>query len=95
MDKQIIYTKTDEAPALATYSWLPIVRNYLKKADISVGSKDISLAARILAQFPDYLNEDQQVDDDLQILGDMTADEMLISLSFLISVHLFHNLPQQ
>ena len=75
MDKQIIYTKTDEAPALATYSWLPIVRNYLKKAEISVDSKDISLAARILAQFPDYLHQDQQVADDLKILGEMTANE--------------------
>ena len=75
MDKKIIYTKTDEAPALATYSWLPIVRNYLKKADISIDSKDISLAARILAHFPDHLHEDQKVADDLQILGDMTDDE--------------------
>ena len=75
MDKQIIYTKTDEAPALATYSWLPIVRNYLKKAEISVDSKDISLAARILVQFPEYLSKEQRVEDDLHILGNMTADE--------------------
>ena len=75
MDKHIIYTKTDEAPALATYSWLPIVRNYLKKADISILSKDISLAVRILAQFPDYLSNEQKVEDDLRLLGKMTADE--------------------
>jgi len=75
MERQIIYTKTDEAPALATYSWLPIVRNYLKKADISVVSKDISLAARILSLFPDYLEKDQQVEDGLQLLGKMTADK--------------------
>lgn len=75
MDKEIIYTKTDEAPALATYSWLPIVRNYLKKADISITSKDISLAGRILSLFPDYLKHNQKVDDDLSALGNMTANE--------------------
>ncbi|MDR9448951.1 MAG: NADP-dependent isocitrate dehydrogenase [Psychroflexus sp.] len=75
MDKEIIYTKTDEAPALATYSWLPIVRNYLKKADVSITSKDISLAGRILSLFPDYLKYDQKVDDDLSALGNMTANE--------------------
>ena len=75
MDKQIIYTKTDEAPALATYSWLPIVRNYLKKAEITIESKDISLVSRILAEFEDYLQEDQKVEDGLEALNNMTADK--------------------
>ncbi len=68
---KIIYTKTDEAPALATRSWLPIVQAFVKSSGIDIETKDISLAARILAVFPDYLNEDQRVSDDLAILGEM------------------------
>ncbi|NMH89477.1 NADP-dependent isocitrate dehydrogenase [Flavivirga algicola] len=68
---KIIYTKTDEAPALATRSFLPIVKAFIKSSGINIETKDISLAARILAVFPDFLNEDQQVSDDLAFLGDL------------------------
>jgi len=65
----IIYTKTDEAPLLATHSLLPIIRSFAKQAGIVVATKDISLSARILAQFPEFLNQDQRVNDDLAELG--------------------------
>ena len=68
---KIIYTKTDEAPALATRSFLPIVKSFVKSSGIEIETKDISLAARILAVFPDYLNEGQRVSDDLALLGDL------------------------
>ncbi|WP_406684445.1 NADP-dependent isocitrate dehydrogenase [Seonamhaeicola sp. MEBiC1930] len=68
---KIIYTKTDEAPALATRSFLPIVESFVESAGIDVETKDISLAARILAVFPDYLNEEQRVPNDLAILGEL------------------------
>ncbi|WP_298556110.1 NADP-dependent isocitrate dehydrogenase [uncultured Algibacter sp.] len=68
---KIIYTKTDEAPALATRSLLPIVQAFVKSSGINIETKDISLAARILAVFPDFLNEDQRVSDDLAILGEL------------------------
>lgn len=68
---KIIYTKTDEAPALATRSFLPIVKAFVKSSGIEIETKDISLAARILAIFPDFLNEDQKVSDDLAFLGDL------------------------
>lgn len=67
----IIYTKTDEAPALATYSFLPIIRAFSGAAGIGVELRDISLGARILSQFPEYLSEDQRVNDDLSYLGEM------------------------
>ncbi|WMI65580.1 NADP-dependent isocitrate dehydrogenase [Aestuariibaculum sp. YM273] len=67
----IIYTKTDEAPALATHSFLPIVKAFVKSSGINIETKDISLAARILAVFPDFLNEDQKVSDDLALLGEL------------------------
>ncbi|MBP93051.1 MAG: isocitrate dehydrogenase (NADP(+)) [Flavobacteriaceae bacterium] len=67
----IIYTKTDEAPALATASFLPIIEAFAKPSGITIETKDISLAARILAVFPDYLTEDQRVEDALAILGDL------------------------
>ena len=70
----IIYTKTDEAPMLATYSLLPIIRRFAAEADIDVEVSDISLAARILAHFPDYLTDDQKVVDALNELGEMTQD---------------------
>ena len=57
---KIIYTHTDEAPALATQSLLPIIRAYAGAAGIEVETKDISLAGRILANFPEHLNENQQ-----------------------------------
>ncbi|MCX7547469.1 NADP-dependent isocitrate dehydrogenase [Xanthomarina sp. F1114] len=65
----IIYTKTDEAPALATYSFLPIVKSFTKPTGIQIETKDISLANRILALFPDFLTDEQKVSDDLGILG--------------------------
>lgn len=69
MKQAIIYTKTDEAPALATYSLLPIVRTFLNAADVNVETRDISLAARILAAFPEKLSAEQRVADDLAELG--------------------------
>ena len=69
---KIIYTKTDEAPALATYSLLPIVNAFSSVAGISVESSDISLAARILASFPEKLSEEQRVSDALSELGELT-----------------------
>jgi len=68
---KIIYTKTDEAPALATYSFYPIVKSYTKAANVGMETKDISLAGRILSQFPQYLSDDQKVSDDLAELGDL------------------------
>jgi len=69
--KIICYTKTDEAPALATYSFLPIVNAFSKQAGVKIVIKDISLAARILSQFPSYLSENQIVSDDLSYLGQL------------------------
>ncbi len=71
---KIIYTKTDEAPALATLSFLPIVKAFAKTADIEVETSDISVAARVLAEFPDYLTEDQRVPNNLAELGRLTQD---------------------
>jgi len=68
---KIVYTKTDEAPALATRSFLPIVKAFTKTSNIAIEVKDISLASRILANFPEYLTEDQKVEDALTILGDL------------------------
>src|SRR3954468_15932870 len=68
----IIYTKTDEAPALATYSLLPIVQAFTKHAGIQVESRDISLAGRILAAFSDLLPPSQRVADALAELGALT-----------------------
>jgi isocitrate dehydrogenase len=68
-DSTIIYTHTDEAPALATHSFLPVVRAYAATAGISVESRDISLAGRIIASFPEHLEESQRIDDALAELG--------------------------
>jgi isocitrate dehydrogenase len=68
---KIVYTKTDEAPALATRSFLPIVQSFTKSSGIIIETKDISLAARILATFPDFLTEDQKVTDALSELGEL------------------------
>jgi isocitrate dehydrogenase len=68
---KIVYTKTDEAPALATRSFLPIVQSFTKSSGITIETKDISLAARILAVFPDYLTEEQKVADALTELGEL------------------------
>ncbi len=65
----IIYTKTDEAPALATRSFLPVIRRFTRSSGIAVETRDISLAGRILASFPDTLTEEQRVADALAELG--------------------------
>ena len=69
--KQIIYTKTDEAPLLATHSLLPIIQRFCQSSDVHFDLKDISLAGRILAAFPDFLKEEQRVEDALQQLGEL------------------------
>ena len=71
---QIIYTKVDEAPALATYSFLPIVQAFTKSSDIQMVQKDISLAGRIIAAFPENLKPEQKIGDALAELGDMTQN---------------------
>ncbi len=68
-DSTIIYTHTDEAPALATYSFLPVVQAYASTADVRVETRDISLAGRIIAAFPEFLDESQRIDDALAELG--------------------------
>lgn len=68
-ETKIIYTKVDEAPALATYSLLPIVQAFTSKSGLEIEIKDISLASRILASFPEKLNEDQKVSNDLESLS--------------------------
>ncbi len=70
----IIYTHTDEAPALATYSLLPIVQAFAGAAYVSIDTRDISLAARILAVFSEYLTDEQQIDDALAELGQMVLE---------------------
>ncbi|MEU3338549.1 NADP-dependent isocitrate dehydrogenase [Streptomyces sp. NPDC002144] len=70
-DSTIIYTHTDEAPALATYSFLPVVQAYASQAGVSVETRDISLAGRIIAVFPEYLAEDQRIPDALHELGEL------------------------
>ena len=79
---KIIYTKTDEAPALATYSFLPIIRRFTQSSGIEVELADISLAARILSQFSDRLTPEQQVPDELARLGDLakTPEANIIKL---------------
>ena len=71
INTKIAYTKTDEAPALATYSLLPIIRKFAKSANIELEIKDISLAGRIIANFPDKLTEEQKRSDDLAELGEL------------------------
>jgi len=79
---KIIYTETDEAPALATYSFLPIVQAYTKAAGVVVETRDISLAGRILANFPDFLTTEQQQHDALAELGELakTPEANIIKL---------------
>ena len=69
---KIIYTHTDEAPALATYSFLPIIQAFARAAGISVETRDISLAGRVIAAFPENLTKEQQIGDALAELGEMT-----------------------
>ncbi|MDC0609488.1 NADP-dependent isocitrate dehydrogenase [Vibrio sp.] len=78
----IIYTITDEAPALATYSFLPIIQSFTKSSGITIETRDISLAGRIIANFPDYLKDDQRIGDALSELGELakTPDANIIKL---------------
>jgi isocitrate dehydrogenase len=68
---KIIYTKVDEAPALATYSLLPIVQAFTATANIEIETRDISLSGRILANFPENLTSEQKINDDLTYLGEL------------------------
>lgn len=79
---KIIYTITDEAPALATYSFLPIIKAFTDPSGVEVETRDISLAGRILAKFPEYLTEAQRVNDDLEELGELakTPEANIIKL---------------
>ena len=79
---KIIYTLTDEAPALATYSFLPIVKAFTSVANITIETRDISLAGRIIANFPEYLKDNQKIDDALQELGNIakTPEANIIKL---------------
>ena len=81
-DSKIIYTETDEAPALATYSFLPIVQAFTKTAGIEVETRDISLSGRIIANFPDNLTEEQKLGDALAELGELakTPEANIIKL---------------
>ena len=72
----IIYTYTDEAPALATYSLLPIIKVFSEACNINVEIRDISLSSRIIANFPDFLSDEQKQSDDLLELGELTQDPM-------------------
>jgi isocitrate dehydrogenase len=78
----IIYTKVDEAPELASASLLPIIQSFAAAAGVSVGTKDISLAGRIIATFPENLTEAQRIPDDLALLGELvkTPDANVIKL---------------
>ncbi|WP_312718952.1 NADP-dependent isocitrate dehydrogenase [Mobilicoccus sp.] len=80
--QKIIWTRTDEAPALASYSFLPIVEAFTHGTGVSIETSDISLSGRILAQFPDRLKKDQKVDDNLAALGELTQspDAAIIKL---------------
>ena len=69
----IIYTLTDEAPMLATYSFLPVVQAFASSAGVDVETRDISLAGRILALFPEHLTEEQRISDDLAELGELAT----------------------
>src|SRR3954453_7893846 len=78
----VIYTYTDEAPALATHSLLPIIRAFAGRAGVEIELRDISLAGRILAQFPDRLTDSQRVPDALAELGELakTPEANIIKL---------------
>ncbi len=79
---KIIYTLTDEAPALATYSFLPIVKTFASAADVAIETRDISLSGRIIANFPEFLKEDQRIGDALTELGELakTPEANIIKL---------------
>src|SRR5690625_7645938 len=71
---KIIYTHTDEAPMLATHSFLPIIRAFAAPAGVDVETRDISLSGRIISQFPGYLPEDKQIADALADLGELVNE---------------------
>src|SRR5579871_4736743 len=79
---KLIWTKTDEAPALASYALLPILRAYFKGTGVEIETADISLAGRIIANFPDGLRNDQKIPDELTRLGELaqTPDANIIKL---------------
>ncbi|WP_405762954.1 NADP-dependent isocitrate dehydrogenase [Streptomyces sp. NBC_00045] len=81
-DSTIIYTHTDEAPALATYSFLPVIQAYASTAGVNVETRDISLAGRIIASFPEHLEEGQRIADALAELGELakTPEANIIKL---------------
>lgn len=79
---KIIYTKTDEAPLLATYSLLPIIQAFAASSGVEIETRDISLAGRVISKFPDYLTADQRIDDHLTELGELakTPEANIIKL---------------
>ena len=88
MELKIIYTKVDEAPALATYSLLPIIKAFTGAARIPVETRDISLAGRIIARFPEFLKEKQRISDHLTELGELarTPGANIIKLPCILSL---------
>ena len=78
----IIYTKVDEAPELASGSFLPIIKMFTAPAGISIGTKDISLAGRILSQFPDHLKPEQRQADDLAELGELVKTHLFVGIFY-------------
>jgi len=87
----IVYTHTDEAPALATQSLLPIVRAFTAPAGVDLQLADISLAGRILAQFPDHLQPQQTQNDALAELGDLASPQSPTLSNSRISAHRYLN----
>merc|ERR1719386_356971 len=69
---KIVYTHTDEAPMLATYSFLPIIEAFVKSSDVQVELSDISVSGRVIANFPENLTEEQKMSDELALLGQLT-----------------------
>ena len=88
---KIVYTRTDEAPALATYSLLPIIQAFTRASGVEFELKDISLAGRILANFPEQLSDEQKLGDALSELGELakTSEANIIKLPN-ISLSLIH-----
>ena len=89
---KIIYTKTDEAPALATISFLPIVKAFTKSSEINIETRDISLSSRILANFSENLKNNQIVEDDLKYLENLVNDinANIYTLMWTISCFIWH-----
>ena len=88
---KIIYTKTDEAPALATQSFLPIIKAFTGPSGIEIETKDISLGGRIIANFPENLNEDQKQADALAELGVLAKSPDANIIKLPTSALQFHN----